>query len=179
MEGPGGHAFKATRDPLTGLFNRGVIVDLFAPRWFEPIARAACAVVLLEDMEHFTKRNDTHGQASATRPSEKSPMGSWGGSFLRLRGTFPAEVPCRAKRLRRLPGALSSGADHRAVSAAPVRAAGNAISVTISLGVMATKDWGLLAVEEVIDEADAALYRAKADGRNCVRFANPSATQPE
>jgi len=43
----------------------------------------------------------------------------------------------------------------------------------MSLGALATKDCGLRSVEEIIHEVDAALYKAKAAGRNCVRFANP------
>jgi len=41
----------------------------------------------------------------------------------------------------------------------------------MSLGVLATKDCGLRSVEEIIHEVDMALYKAKADSRNCVRFA--------
>ena len=173
--------FKATHDPLTGLFNRGVIVDLLAREVVRTHREGSCAVVLLGDVDHFKRINDTHGHVvgdSALREIANRILGTvrsydyvgrYGGEeFLVVLNNCDASLALsRAEQIR------------RAVSAAPVHAAGNAISVTISLGVLATKDWGLLAVEEVIHEADAALYRAKADGRNCVRFANPSATQPE
>jgi predicted signal transduction protein with EAL and GGDEF domain len=43
----------------------------------------------------------------------------------------------------------------------------------MSLGVLSSKHWGQRSVEELLREVDAALYKAKAAGRNCVQFANP------
>jgi hypothetical protein len=45
----------------------------------------------------------------------------------------------------------------------------------MSLGVFASQDWDLYLAEQVLGEADVALYQAKADGRNCVRLAKPMA----
>jgi PleD family two-component response regulator len=45
----------------------------------------------------------------------------------------------------------------------------------MSLGILASTEWGLLPVEELLREADVALYEAKAAGRNCVKLASPSA----
>ena len=45
----------------------------------------------------------------------------------------------------------------------------------MSLGVLASQDWDLQLVGEILGEADSALYQAKADGRNCVRVAKPVA----
>jgi GGDEF domain-containing protein len=47
------------------------------------------------------------------------------------------------------------------------------LPVTMSLGVFASRDWDLRLVEEILVETDLALYKAKADGRNCVRLAEP------
>lgn len=38
---------------------------------------------------------------------------------------------------------------------------------------MLSQDWGRLPVEELLQEADGALYAAKAAGRNCVKVASP------
>ncbi len=38
---------------------------------------------------------------------------------------------------------------------------------------MLSQEWGCLPVEELLLEVDAALYAAKAAGRNCVNIATP------
>jgi GGDEF domain-containing protein len=43
----------------------------------------------------------------------------------------------------------------------------------MSLGVLASRDWDRCSVEEILVETDLALYKAKADGRNCIRLAKP------
>jgi len=43
----------------------------------------------------------------------------------------------------------------------------------MSRGLLMSQEWGSLAVEELLHEADAALYAAKAAGRNCVKVASP------
>src|SRR6266853_5664077 len=53
--------FKATHDPLTGLFNRGVIVDLLAREVARSHRERSCSVVLLGDVDHFKSINDTRG----------------------------------------------------------------------------------------------------------------------
>ena len=45
----------------------------------------------------------------------------------------------------------------------------------MSLGILASKDWDLHLVEEILVEVDKALYGAKGDGRNCVKLAKPTA----
>ena len=49
---------------------------------------------------------------------------------------------------------------------------GTALTVTASFGV-AKGDLGQLAWRRLVKAADAALYRAKSDGRNCVRHSAP------
>jgi predicted signal transduction protein with EAL and GGDEF domain len=43
----------------------------------------------------------------------------------------------------------------------------------MSLGLLLSQEWGRQPVEELLHEADAALYAAKAAGRNCVKVASP------
>jgi hypothetical protein len=45
----------------------------------------------------------------------------------------------------------------------------------MSLGILVSQDWDLQPVEEILVEVDRALYRAKDDGRNCVKLAKPNA----
>jgi len=48
-----------------------------------------------------------------------------------------------------------------------------ALNVTMSLGLLLSKDWGPRSVEELLFEVDAALYAAEPAGRDCVRLAEP------
>ena len=51
----------------------------------------------------------------------------------------------------------------------PIPSNEGVLTVTASLGVTQAEP-GELDIEKIIGRADAALYRAKAQGRNCVRF---------
>src|ERR1700687_2078856 len=53
--------FKATHDPLTSLFNRGVIVDLLARELSRTRRENGCTVVMLGDLDHFKSVNDGYG----------------------------------------------------------------------------------------------------------------------
>ena len=50
----------------------------------------------------------------------------------------------------------------------PIQTLRGPLSITMSLGVLSSRDWNLHLAEETLGEVDAALYRAKAAGRNCV-----------
>jgi two-component system cell cycle response regulator len=167
--------FKATHDPLTGLFNRGVIVDLLAREVARSHREGSCSVVLLGDVDHFKAINDMRGHvagdvvlkeiANRILGSVRSYdyVGRYGGEeFLVVLNNCDVSLSLsRAEQIR------------QAIASAPVQTPWGQAPVTMSLGVLATKDCGLRSVEEIIHEVDAALYKAKADGRNCVRFANP------
>jgi two-component system, cell cycle response regulator len=168
--------FKATHDPLTGLFNRGVIVDLLAREVARSQREGSCSVVLLGDVDHFKAINDTHGHvvgdavlreiANRILGSVRSYdyVGRYGGEeFLVVLNNCDVSLSqSRAEQIR-----LS-------IASAPVQTPWDPIPVTMSLGVLATKDFGFRSVEEIIHEVDVALYKAKAAGRNCVMLANPA-----
>ncbi len=59
----------------------------------------------------------------------------------------------------------------RAMSGSPVQTNAGPLSISISVGVHQTDNWGSGSVEELLHEVDSALYAAKAAGRNCIKFA--------
>jgi diguanylate cyclase (GGDEF)-like protein len=87
-------------------------------------------------------------------------VGRWGGEelLLLLAETTLQEATSIAERVR------------ATIAATPLTLAdGRQIALTASLGVASTETSGERTLEALVRDADAALYRAKAAGRNCVR----------
>jgi diguanylate cyclase (GGDEF)-like protein/PAS domain S-box-containing protein len=162
----------ALQDGLTGVLNRRAVLR----RLREEHERArrgghGLSVVLL-DVDHFKRINDTHGhpagdavlrevarrKSASIRPYDA--VGRYGGEefLVVLPGCDGAEALGVAERLR------------HALASRPMETAESlALAVTASFGVAACT--GALTDEQLVAQADAALYRAKGEGRNRVRRA--------
>jgi diguanylate cyclase (GGDEF)-like protein len=168
--------FKATHDPLTSLFNRGVIVDLLARELSRTRRENGCTVAMLGDLDHFKSVNDGYGHvvgdevlreiARRLLASVRSYdfVGRYGGEefLIVLNNCDSTHAVARAEEVR-------NGITHH-----PVQTMRGPLPITMSLGVIASRDWDLRLVEDMLVKADLALYQAKADGRNCVRLADPN-----
>jgi two-component system, cell cycle response regulator len=163
---------KATRDFLTGLWNRQAIVDLLQ-RELNHAARDGGSVgVILADLDHFKRVNDTYGhQAGDAVLCETSNrmraalrqcdwIGRYGGEefLVVLPGCNYPEGLRSAERVR------------QALAGAPVSIPGGAVAVTISLGITATNGAHGFSPGQLLDHADRALYDAKNRGRNRVEY---------
>lgn len=162
---------RATRDTLTGLLNRGAILEHLDNR-LSPEAGAGLGVVLA-DIDGFKAVNDLHGHLSGDRVlaevaerlqalvPEPDALGRFGGEeFLVV--LFPcshSQLTERAEALRRAVADLPAGRDCQPPLSLPV---------TISLGTAYLPAGAQLGAEELVRRADAALYRAKNAGRNRV-----------
>lgn len=160
---------QAQTDALTGLANRrgfGEALTQAAAAHAEPWLVA----LLVIDIDHFKRVNDVHGhgvgdailQAVAAHVRRVAGDGAivarmGGEEFLvALRNHDLARAGTIAERIRQtLPLSLAAGEDLP--------------PVTISLGVAAGLSDQL---EQLIDDADCALYRAKNEGRNRVMLAD-------
>ena len=163
----------AVTDPLTGLRNRR-----YVRRHLDGLLRNGEASVLLVDLDRFKPINDTHGHnvgdaalrevAHRLRASLRAAdvVARWGGEeFLVVLAGAPAEYTALvADRLREAVGGL------------PMELGNVQITATCSVGAAVAPSGSN--TDSVIGAADAALYRAKADGRNCVRMAEAREFQP-
>jgi two-component system chemotaxis response regulator CheY len=168
------HRLRMARDTdaLTGLDNRGVITASAEAELARTQRSGTPLSVALLDVDHFKQVNDQHGHQAGdqalrliaaeareqVRPYDL--VGRWGGEelLLLLAGTTLQEATSIAERVR------------ATLAATPLtRADGRQIALTASLGVASTETSGEHTLEALVRDADAALYRAKAAGRNCVR----------
>ena len=164
------HATRMAQfDPLTGMFNRGAIMQRLRETWHAATARAEPLAVLFLDIDHFKQINDTRGHSAGdaclvavaeaihAELGEADRAGRYGGEefLILLHGRSARVAQQVAERIVARAAALR----------VPVGA--QPIALTVSIGVAAR---GGVAgdVEELVELADAAQYRAKAEGRNRV-----------
>jgi len=169
--------FKATHDPLTNLFNRGVIAELLSRELARTYREQGCTTVLLGDIDHFKQVNDTYGHVvgdEVLREVAKRLLagvrsydfvGRYGGEefLLVLNNCETSHALARAEKLR------------NTIVNLPIYTRQGPLTLTMSLGVLSSRDWGPRSMEEILRDVDGALYAAKAAGRNCVRLAAPKA----
>jgi two-component system, cell cycle response regulator len=159
--------FQATHDALTGLWNRGEILEMLR-RELERGARSKTTTgILMLDIDHFKAINDTYGHLTGdavlrevTQRITKAvrsydSVGRYGGEefVIVLPGCSREQVDQGAERVR------------AAVDDGPVRVGESQIAVTVSIGAAVTAH-GAISEKEILAAADVALYRAKEIGRN-------------
>jgi diguanylate cyclase (GGDEF)-like protein len=161
---------RAMRDSLTGLLNRGAVLEALGRELGRAKRNSAPVGVILADLDHFKRINDTFGHLAgdavlreATRRMHASRrvydyIGRYGGEeFLVVVPGCNLELAARvAERMR------------TAIGADEVDTAEGRISLTISLGVSAFEPAIGADADTLIRAADRALYRAKDLGRNRV-----------
>jgi len=163
----------AAIDPLTGLYNRRYAISELSGIIAEAQTKPDNFAVMMLDLDRFKRINDSHGHAAgdavltevARRMNGCLRRGDFlarigGEEFLAvIRECKPAAARHAAERLRKV------------VSATPVELpGGDSIQVTLSIGLVigGATGAGLQDADRLIDQADQALYAAKADGRNQV-----------
>lgn len=171
--------FKATHDSLTSLFNRAIIMDLLGRELARSQREQGCTAILLGDLDHFKSVNDTHGHLvgdqvlrEVARRLEGSVraydfVGRYGGEeFLIVLNNCRRDAAfVRAEEIR------------KAICTRPVQTDSGPLGTTMSLGMLSSSDWGHRPADELLREVDAALYAAKAAGRNRVEVAKPSGSR--
>jgi diguanylate cyclase (GGDEF)-like protein len=161
---------QATHDALTGLLNRGRVVEIL----FAEIARSARErrplAVLMVDLDHFKQINDTHGHQAGDAVLREAARrmqavtrqydapGRYGGEefLIVLPGCGARDGYVQAERIR------------EAFAREPFAAGGESMAVTCSIGVSSSDACADGEACRLIREADEALYDAKNRGRNRV-----------
>jgi diguanylate cyclase (GGDEF)-like protein len=161
--------YQATHDELTGLWNRAMVRDHLTTELSRSKRSGKSLAVVLADVDHFKKVNDTHGHAAGdailreassrmrTALRAYDSIGRYGGEeFLIVLPDCDTDAAVVvAERAR------------TCVAATPVRVGDTDIPLSISLGVASTSS-SPEDPDGLIHAADSALYRAKSAGRNRV-----------
>jgi diguanylate cyclase (GGDEF)-like protein len=157
----------ASTDSLTGLANHRSIMNMLTKSLSLAKPNQPVAAVMV-DIDHFKQINDEHGHIVGDKVlmdiahrlkaglRDFDRLGRYGGEefLLVLNGAKLGTARKVAERVR------------QHVAAGPVNLQGLEVEVTISLGIaVGNKDEE---AERLVARADAALYAAKAAGRNCV-----------
>jgi two-component system, cell cycle response regulator len=158
------------------MVNRGVIMDSLRRERARQAREGRSFGIVLVDLDHFKYVNDTYGHPAGdevlreaaqrmmacVRPYDS--VGQYGGEeFLIVVPSSDAMGTLGlAERIR------------RAMEAKPMMTNSIPIAVTASFGVTASVDKMPLDAQEILQLADAALYRAKERARNRTELASPA-----
>lgn len=168
---------QAIQDPLTGLYNRRFFNDALHRELQRSTRRDTPVALLMIDLDHFKRVNDEMGHEAGDRllrevaamlrrgVRAEDVIARYGGEefMVLLPETGLAEGQVLAERLR------------RAFKDLEVHHGGQSLGrLTFSVGVAARPESGD-SPERLIQAADAALYRAKREGRDRVVASDPGA----
>jgi diguanylate cyclase (GGDEF)-like protein len=164
---------SSQRDALTGLHNRSHFRDRFDALLRQAREHRRPLSLLMIDLDNFKLINDRYGHligdeclrwAARTlghvlRPHQDALLARFGGE------EFVVVLPGL-----NLIAATQVAEDLRQhLREAPFRSSAHEIPVTASIGVHAIETVAFASIDPLLQLADQALYRAKADGRDCVR----------
>ncbi len=165
---------SSQRDALTGLYTRRHFHERLPALLQEARAQSAPLSLLMVDLDHFKSINDAHGHlagdsclrwaarvlAATLRPAH-AVMARFGGEeFVVALPGHDLEAATRLAEKAR-----------QALAASACDSADTPLRITTSIGVHEVdlaRDEG---IDQALERADRALYRAKSDGRDCVRSA--------
>jgi two-component system, cell cycle response regulator len=162
---------SAIRDRLTGVYNRGAFDDRLQSEYTASRRRGTSIALLLFDVDHFKRLNDTHGhqagdvvlraiaQCAQTTIRAEDVLARYGGEEFAviLRSVSARSASVMAERVR------------VAVEALRTDWMDTSIGATVSVGlVQAPSAKAFESPAAFIAAADAALYEAKHQGRNRV-----------
>ncbi len=160
---------QAQRDPLTGVYNHGTFIDRLLKGVREGASGKQAVALIMLDIDRFKQYNDTYGHmvgddvlrsivvAIQNHLKGTDVVGRWGGEEfgIILPGVSRAQARLVAERIRQTAAHATLKDIHNRTIPSP----------TVSQGLAMYPD-DATNIEELIDKADSALYRAKDLGRN-------------
>lgn len=174
--------YKATHDALTTLWNRAGILALLHSELSRSCRHQTSTSLLVCDIDLFKKINDTYGHPVGDEVLQQvssyllhlvraeDSVGRFGGEefLIVLSGCDKAALEIRAEQIR------------EEISRVPFLTQEGPVFVSLSFGAITIEpSCDVVDIDLYVKKADAALYRAKAAGRNCVVYAELPVTPSE
>jgi diguanylate cyclase (GGDEF)-like protein len=163
----------STTDALTTLLSRAYLLERFDQLYADALEQSHAVSVLMVDVDHFKRVNDTHGHAVGDRVLQKvadvlgnatrkqDACGRLGGEefVLVLDRCGEAQALDVAQRIR------------QGIADVEFAAESGPFRVTVSIGIASLPEGGYANTEQVLRAADRALYASKDGGRDRVSVA--------
>jgi two-component system, cell cycle response regulator len=170
---------RANHDALTGAANRGAVLSKVEAEAARSARQGDHYCLILFDLDFFKRINDSHGHRAGdivlkeavrraqTKLRPYDVLGRYGGE------EFMVLLPgCELRA-----GGLLAEQLRECFAEAPFQIDNLRLDVTASFGIVCSaQPHGSL--EMLVDAADSALYRAKANGRNRIELAKPAPSAP-
>jgi len=170
--------YQATHDALTSLFNRGTILEMFEREVERARREKASLSLLFCDLDEFKPINDKHGHVAGDEVLKEVArrlhdsvrsydlVGRYGGDeFLVV--MLGCDIDCAHERAEFI---------RKAINSTPVITDAGPVPITASIGIITAREWGDVSGAKLLFEVDAALYQAKAAGRNRIVVARSAST---
>ena len=155
------------------------MMDLLTRELARSQRESGSTVLLLGDIDHFKVVNDSHGHLVGDQVLREVArrmllavrsydfVGRYGGEefLIVLNNCDPNSGFARADDIR------------TTIGDRPIQTDAGPLRITMSFGVLISREWGHRPTDELLREVDAAMYAAKASGRNCTRLAKPHQDQ--
>lgn len=160
--------FNAMHDPLTGIFNRGAVLERLHSELARSRREKQPMTLAILDLDHFKRVNDTYGHLVGDEVLRETTrriksivrdydvLGRYGGEefLIAIPGASRESALNVYERIR------------EGIACPPMNTSSTPVVVTASMGVVEYD--GTMAEHELIQLADDALYQAKERGRNMV-----------
>lgn len=160
----------AALDPLTGVYNRRFGMARLREEFSRAVRATAPLGVLMFDIDHFKKVNDTYGHLAGDRVLVKAAKTTGaalrqGDILMRYGGEeFLVILPGASKEDSRAVGEKM----RRMVEETSVADGDQVIRITISIGATSYPELEVTGEQDLVKRADEVLYKAKETGRNKV-----------
>jgi two-component system, cell cycle response regulator len=166
----------AVRDPLTGIYNKRYFTDRLRGEYAYSIRHAVPLSLLLFDIDHFKRINDTYGHPAGDAVLKN--LAQVVSRAIRAEDIFARyggeEFAVIARELESAPAYAFAERLRRIVETTKFEAEGYHIPVTISIGIATLGPTNFLDESDMIRESDQNLYAAKRSGRNRVERSAPA-----